>query len=364
MANCTKEKISVILSVYNEEIVIKKTIYELANYMKNNFNNSQWEIIIVDDGSTDNTLKIIEGAIKDKENIKVISHKRNFGQGRGFRTGFALAEGDILVTFDADLSYELKYIRQLADEIEKTDADIVIASPFLSNAKIINVPLLRKIFTVFANKFLSATSSLDLSAITCAVRAYKSKTIKMLPLNSDGEEINLEIVLKAQMLNLHITEIPATLKWDPQKSLKKKRRKTSSLVLLRRIFKYLFFGFLFNPSTLFLTPLYITIPILLIYFVSLIRLLIIRTKFYSIDASISILQAISNATRWTFANYTHAFYFLISALGVSFFFFIAWFISQQNKFYFEQNYSFLSSLVLSNQKDNTEKQTSRGGDKI
>ncbi len=337
------KKISIILSAYNEETLIKETIRKLTVYMNDNFNN--WEMILVNDGSTDNTLKIIEESIIGQENIKVISHKRNFGQGRGFRTGFAVAEGDILVTFDADLSYEPQYIRKLVDEIEKTDADIVIVSPFLQGAKIINVPLLRRIFTVCANKFLSMTSSLDLSAITCAVRAYKAKTVKMLPLNSEGEEINLEIILKAQMLNLHVTEIPATLKWNPQKELKKKRKRTLNMVLIKRIFKYLFFGLLFNPSILFLTPLCVTLPVFLIYFFSLLKILIVQIKFYSIEFSEPFLEATSNALRWTFANYTHAFYFLILFLGISFFFFIAWFISQQNKFYFEQNYSFLSSLI-------------------
>jgi dolichol-phosphate mannosyltransferase len=340
-----KKSLSVILSVFDEEEIIGKSLQELVYFMETNFEKNLWEIIIVDDGSNDNTVEIISKVIANKSNICLLQHDRNMGQGRGFRSGFEKASGDILITLDADLSYEPRYIGKLIDKMEKSKADIVIASAFLPGSNIIDVPFYRKVLTKSANKFLSLTSSLDLSAITCAVRAYKRDAISVLSLKSDGMDINLEIILKAQMLGLHVAEIPAILKWKPISKSKSKQRRRSKMNILRTIYRYFFFGYLFSPNFLFLIPLCFSLFIFLVYFFTLLRVLINKFQYFLVTQSDPLLLAISHALRWAFANYAHAFYFLISSLVISFFLFIAWFLTKQNKFYFEQNYSLLSSLL-------------------
>ena len=99
-----------------------------------NFKKDSWELFIVDDGSNDNTVEIISKIIANKSNICLLRHEKNMGQGRGFRSGFEKASGDILITLDADLSYEPKYIGRLIDKIERSKADIVIASAFLTDS--------------------------------------------------------------------------------------------------------------------------------------------------------------------------------------------------------------------------------------
>lgn len=342
----TKAKeISLVLSVYNEESLIKSTIQRLVSYMNEAFVNNKWEIILVDDGSTDNTLESMKQATQSYSNVRIIQHRKCFGQGRGFRSAFAVATGDILVTLDADLSYDPIYIGKLIEEMERSNADIVIASAFLSGSHIKKVPLLRKIFTVCANRILSFTSSLDLSAITCAVRAYRTDVIQLLPVNSNGMEINLEIILKAQMMNLHVTEIPATLKWSSGKGRKRGR---TNLSLLKSIFRYSFFSLLFSPNTLFLMPLVLTLSVFLIYSFSLLKIVFNRITYVAETSSLPLLESISEGLRWSFLNYTHAFYFLITSLIILFFLLTAWFISRQNKFYFEQTHALLHSLITAN----------------
>ena len=344
-----KNSISLIVALYNEEAVVSRTVDRLIEYMDENYADRDWEIVLVDDGSADNTVEVVKGIAEAHKNISLIRHRRNHGQGRAFRNAFATARGDIFVTLDADLSYEPKYIGRLIDEIETAEADIVIASAFLPGSKIVNIPLHRKILTICANKFLSWTSSLDVSAITCAVRAYRRNIVQMLPLNSDGMEINLEIILKAQMLGLHVTEIPATLKWEKSKTSQPKRRSRSYRNLMQTISRYFFFGYLFNPNILFLIPMLVSLAVFIVYAVSLSVIMLDKLQtFMGMDAQ-PFLIAASNAIRAAFADHTHAFYFLISSLGVSFFLFIAWFVTKQNKFYYEQNYS-LSALLLSAQK--------------
>jgi len=354
-----KKSLSVIISVYNEEEIIGKSLQELISYMEMNFRQDSWEIIIVDDGSNDKSVEIISKIIASRSNICFLQHEKNMGQGRGFRSGFEKASGNILITLDADLSYEPIYIGKLIDKMEKSKADIVIASAFLTDSNIIDVPLYRKILTKSANKFLSLTSSLNLSAITCAVKAYKRDAISVLSLRSDGMDINLEIILKAQMLGLHVAEIPATLRWKTVSKSKSKQRRRSKMNILRTIYRYFFFGYLFNPNFLFLIPLFFSLFIFLIYLISLLNILIGKFQYFIVKESDPVLLAMSHALRWTFANYTHAFYFLISSLVISFFLFIAWFITKQNKFYFEQNYSLLSSILSVHRKlleKNTERQ--------
>lgn len=341
------KEISLILSVYNEEALIKNTIQRLTAYMKDAFVNNKWEIILVDDGSTDNTLKSMKQATESYSNVRIIQHRKCFGQGKGFRSAFGVATGDILVTLDADLSYEPIYIGKLIEEMERSNADIVIASAFLSGSQIKKVPLLRRIFTICANKILSFTSSLNLSAITCAVRAYKADVIQLLPVNSNGMEINLEIILKAQMMNFHVTEIPATLKWSSGKNRKRGRTKLS---LLKSIFRYSFFCLLFSPNVLFLMPLVLTLSVFFVYLFSLLRIFFNRISYGVEESSLPILELISEAIRWSFLNYLHAFYFLIASLIISFFLLTAWFLSRQNKFYFEQTHALLHSLIVANRK--------------
>lgn len=341
------KEISLVLSVHNEESLIENTIHRLAAYMNETFVNNKWEIILVDDGSTDNTLELMKQATQSYSNAHIIQHRKCFGQGRGFRSAFGVATGDILVTLDADLSYEPVYIGKLIEEMERSNADIVIVSAFLSGSQIKKVPLLRRIFTICANKILSLTSSLNLSAITCAVRAYKADVIQLLPVNSNGMEINLEIILKAQMMNLHVTEIPATLKWSSEKNRKRRRTKLS---LLKSIFRYSFFSLLFSPNTLFLMPLTLTLSVFLIYLFSLLKIVFNRISHGVEKSSLPLLESISEALRWAFLNYTHAFYFLIASLIISFFLLTAWFISRQNKFYFEQTHALLHSLIVANRK--------------
>lgn len=341
-------KISLILSVHNEDSLIKSTIECLTAYMNETFADNKWEIVLVDDGSTDNTLDSMKQAALSCSNVHIIQHRKCFGQGRGFISAFGVATGDILVTLDADLSYEPFYIGKLIEEMERSNADIVIASAFLSDSQIEKVPLLRRIFTICANRLLSLTSSLNLSAITCAVRAYKADVIQLLPVNSNGMEMNLEIILKAQMMNLHVTEVPATLKWSSGKNRKRGRTKLS---LLKSIFRYSFFSLLFSPNALFLIPLALTLSVFLVYCFSLSRIIFDRISYGIENSSLPFLESISEAIRWAFLNYTHAFYFLITSLIILFFLLTAWFIARQSKFYFEQTHALLHSLFVSNRKD-------------
>lgn len=170
----------------------------------------------------------------------------------------------------------------------------------------------------------------------------------MLSLNSDGIDMNLEAILKAQMLGFKVVEIPATLEWAQSSTAESRKGRRSLGDLFRTSFRYFFFGYLFNPNVLFLAPLIISSSVFVIYFISLVELLIRR--FYENVGKTHLLAVVSDAMRWTFENYTHAYYFLVLSVAISLFLFIAWFLTKQSKFYFEQNYRLLSSMLSARRK--------------
>ncbi len=121
-------KISVIIPCYNEE----KTIMEIIGLVHQSLNGYDYEIILVDDGSTDNTKIILEENSGSYEKLKVIFHSINYGKGAALRTGFNVAIGEVVIIQDADLEYNPSEYSKLIKPIEEGKADIVYGSRFKS----------------------------------------------------------------------------------------------------------------------------------------------------------------------------------------------------------------------------------------
>ena len=121
-------KISVIIPCYNEE----KTIMEIIGLVNQSLNGYDYEIILVDDGSTDNTKIILEENSGSYEKLKVIFHSINYGKGAALRTGFNVAIGEVVIIQDADLEYNPSEYSKLIKPIEEGKADIVYGSRFKS----------------------------------------------------------------------------------------------------------------------------------------------------------------------------------------------------------------------------------------
>jgi hypothetical protein len=156
------------------------------------------------------------------------------------------------VTLDIDLSYSPDHIERLLDRIHETRAKVVIASPYMKEGKISNVPKLRKLLSVTANRFLSLSAQGDLSTLTSMVRAYDAKYVRALDLRSVGMEVMQEIIYKTMLLRARIEEIPAHLDWGLQNAFEGKRR--SSMKVIRHSISVLLAGFLFRPFMFFVIP--------------------------------------------------------------------------------------------------------------
>ena len=113
------EKISLIVPMYNEEENVKK-FYEETNKVLQNIKNSyDYELIFIDDGSTDNTLVLLKELAKIDGKIKIISFSRNFGKESGIYAGLSKAKGEVVVLLDADLQNDPKLIIEMLSYIEE-----------------------------------------------------------------------------------------------------------------------------------------------------------------------------------------------------------------------------------------------------
>ncbi|ELS34555.1 MULTISPECIES: glycosyltransferase family 2 protein [Pseudanabaena] len=244
--------VSLLVPAYNESSIIEKNLGILCKYMQSLENKFQWEMVIVNDGSRDDTYaKALEFA-KNRENVLVLHHRINHGLGQALRYGFKNCQGDYIVVVDLDLSYSADHIGDLLDRIVKTQARIVVASPYMRGGSISNVPWLRKTLSIWANRFLSFTDKRSLATLTGMVRVYDAQFLKRLNLRSKGMEINPEIIHKARLLGVRVEEIPAHLCWLPQKTEEVKR--VSSMKIAKQTTAVLVSGFLFRPVIFFLIP--------------------------------------------------------------------------------------------------------------
>ena len=166
--------LSVVIPVYNEEENIRLLHERLRKALDQL--NQEYEILFVDDGSTDTTLAILEEIRAEDNRVVVLSLRRNFGQTAAFAAGFDFARGDVVVTMDGDLQNDPADIPKLLELIK--DNDLVSGwrkkrkDPFLS----------RRLPSIMANWLISKVTGVKLHDYGCSLKAYRREVIKNLKL--------------------------------------------------------------------------------------------------------------------------------------------------------------------------------------
>ncbi len=200
-------KLSIIIPTYNEEKTLKKVVQEtlraftepdlLTRSVSKSFD---FEIIIVDDGSTDNTPNILSNTKDDR--VHLIKHLQNFGKGRAIRSGLQVATGDFVAIQDADLEYKPETLHTLYGHLISTEC-VVYGKRSGDVGYILNR---------FGNKVLSFVCNMlfhsNLSDIYTCYKIIPRKIMQELDLQSNGFEIEAEITAKILKRKFHIIEIP------------------------------------------------------------------------------------------------------------------------------------------------------------
>lgn len=242
--------ITVILPCYNEEGILASTLNTIIEYLKTKSDKYSWEILIINDGSKDNTAKIADDFGNRIPEIRVIHHPVNLNLGHALQTGFVNAKGEAMVVLDVDLSYSVDMIEKLLDKLFSCYADIVIASPYMPGGKTTAIPFGRRMMSLWVNKFMRVASQDKYYTYTGMVRAYRSSYIKHLNLKTKDYEINPEIMYKSMILRATMIEIPAHLDWSEQNKYKDTR--TSSMRVLKGLFSGVMSAFIFRPYIFFI----------------------------------------------------------------------------------------------------------------
>ncbi|MCJ7508155.1 MAG: glycosyltransferase, partial [candidate division Zixibacteria bacterium] len=228
--------LSIVIPMFNEAENVEATIGQVEQALAS-FQGT-YEIIAVNDGSCDNTLEILERVASQNEKVRVVSFLKNFGRGMALRTGFKESKGEIVVSIDADLSYDPHYIVDFIKTLRtEQDIDFVLASPYMPGGGVKNVPLLRLWISKLGNKILRLAMPNRIYTSTGIFRAYRRKVLESLELESDGKEIHLEILSKAIALSFRVKEIPVVLTNRKKGRSKFKFRKTAISHLVFSVFE-------------------------------------------------------------------------------------------------------------------------------
>jgi len=336
-----KTLVSIILPVYNEASILADSIETFYNYITQLDPRYKWEIIIVNDGSADESGTIADELAKKYPIIKVFHHLVNLNLGNALKTGFANSMGEYVITMDIDQSYSVDHIKTLLQTIITTHADMVLASPYMKGGKVTAVPFTRKIMSKWVNWLMAISSQEKYHTFTCMVRAYRGDFIRQLNLKTKDYEINPEIIYKAMILRAKIIEVPAHLDWSFQNKVGKKR--VSGLRINKGIRSGLMASFIFRPYRYFLGfGLFIFFIFLYILFWLLIN---IHSAYVTTQVAGSYFDdRFSMAVAEVFKQRQYAFLIGGFTFIVALQFLSIGFLSLQNKRYFEELFHLNSSL--------------------
>lgn len=164
--------VSIVVPLFNED----ESLPELCSWIESvvTKNNLSYEVILVDDGSTDNSWNVIEQKGKENPNIKGIKFQRNYGKSAALNEGFKAAQGDVVITMDADMQDSPDEIPELRRMIVEDGFDMVSGwkKKRYDNTFTKNIP--SKLFNATAR----ASSGIKLHDFNCGLKAYKKKLIK------------------------------------------------------------------------------------------------------------------------------------------------------------------------------------------
>jgi glycosyltransferase involved in cell wall biosynthesis len=189
--------ISVVIPVYNEETNIKILLPQLKAVLQKV--RKAYEIILVDDGSSDGTFKTLKTLAEQDLTIKLVRFRRNFGQTAALSAGFELAKGKIVIPMDGDLQNDPEDIPRL---LEKMEEGYDVVSGWRENRK--DKFLTRRLPSHLANKLISVTTRVHLHDYGCTLKAYKKEILDGVKLYG---EMHRFIPALASWMGVRVAEI-------------------------------------------------------------------------------------------------------------------------------------------------------------
>ncbi len=200
---------SLIIPMYNEEKILPKTIKTLHAYMQGAFDD--YEIVFADDGSKDNSRKIVEEC--GLPHIRVVGYAENHGKGCAVRHGMLAAKGDVRLFTDCDLAYGTEIIRTLYDKFTAADCDVMIGSRNLTEDGYAGYTAMRRLASKAYIKVLCMVGGFKLSDSQCGFKAFSGKAAEDIfsRCETDSFAFDFEAIMFATRLGYKICEIPVKI---------------------------------------------------------------------------------------------------------------------------------------------------------
>lgn len=171
--------ISVVIPLLNEEESLQELYRWIAKVMQSN--SYDYEVLFIDDGSTDTSWNVIEELSKNHAEVKGIRFQKNYGKSQALDAGFEAANGDVVITMDADLQDNPDEIPELYDLITKENYDLISGWKKKRYDSVIAKNLPSKLFNFAARK----TSGLKLHDFNCGLKAYKNSVVKTVKVSGE-----------------------------------------------------------------------------------------------------------------------------------------------------------------------------------
>jgi len=244
MANNSKSarsevELSIVMPCLNEEKTVGNCVTQAKSFLKTSKING--EVIVADNGSADNSVEIA------KENGARVVHVANKGYGNALAGGFEVAKGKYIIMADADESYDLVNLMPFVEKLRE-GFDLVMGNRFLGGIKDGAMPWHHK---YIGNPILSFVGQLFFKTpakdFHCGLRGFTKEAIEKMNLQTTGMEFASEIVVKASILGMKVTEVPTTLSPDG-------RGRPPHIRSFRDGWRHLRFLLIYSPRWLFLIP--------------------------------------------------------------------------------------------------------------
>jgi len=275
--NGNNRGVSVIIPVYNEEEAVQNVIRAINGDLKSL--NENCEVIVVNDGSTDNTRKLLEEA---KLDVRLINHDHNMGYGAALKTGIKNAKAEIIVITDADGTYPNDRIPELVRAFEESNYDMVVGA---RTGKNVSISLIRKPAKWFLNKLANYLSGYNIPDLNSGLRVMKKEVVqKFTYLLPDGFSFTSTITLAMLSNGYSVKYIPVD--YHKRKGKSKIRPVKDTLNFIQLIFRMVLY---FDPLRVFVP---LSVILVLLSFVVLIGSWVFFEEIFDVTFGTILMSAV------------------------------------------------------------------------
>jgi len=203
---------SVIVPAYKEGHIIQRTVDELARVLDSCV--PDYEIIVVDDGSPDDTCKVVTEMAARRPHVHIETYTKNHGKGYALRHGFNASQGQTIVFFDADLDIPADCIPVLLQRLDMADCDGIVGSK-MHPESVVDYPWTRRAFSQAAHLFVWSLLQISVKDTQVGLKAFRRPVLERimhLP-HVDGFAFDIELLALAQKAGFKVTEGPVHIEY-------------------------------------------------------------------------------------------------------------------------------------------------------